>query len=201
LTSSKGLEYDYVVIPNCDEGYMPLLRGTGSPVFDKAGLVKEPEPSEAIENERRLFYVAITRAKKGVLISTSQAPTKGSQGKSAASRPSRFLLEIQRQPTVALLGPLQRLAAGDLGARSELEGQVATYGAIKPVVRNLCDAYLPGIGEAPLAARLASIAERQPEVRFTYPEWLREMPSKLTAEPDIRGQGLELSWWEREDDD
>jgi len=77
---TKGLEYDYVIIPNCEEGYMPLLRTTGGLVFDKAGFVKEPEPSEAIENERRLFYVAITRAMKGVLIGTSTAPTPGQPG-------------------------------------------------------------------------------------------------------------------------
>jgi UvrD-like helicase C-terminal domain len=188
-------------LPTCDEGYMPLLKGARNLVFDKAGFVKEPEPSEVLENERRLFYVAVTRAKKGILISTSKAPTKGSQGKSTASRPSRFLFEIQREPTAAVLGPLQRLAAGEAGARSEIQGQVAAFGGIKPVVRNLCEVYLPGIGEASLARQLASIAERQPEVLFTYPEWLAQPLSKITAKPDSSQQRSEPRWWEREEED
>jgi DNA helicase-2/ATP-dependent DNA helicase PcrA len=197
---TKGLEYDYVVIPNCDEGYMPCLFETGNLVFDKAGLVKEPEPSEIIENERRLFYVAITRARKGVLVGASTAPTKGSQGKSPSSRPSRFLAEIQREPTVAVMGPLQRLAAGDSTARSELRTQAARYGGVKAVMDNLLTQYFPALKEYALARELESIAARLPALPFTYPQLLDN--TSLAAAPltSFDRNAPKLRWWEREDD-
>lgn len=46
--SSKGLEYEYVIIPDVNEGKMPS---------------KTSRSREEIEEERRMFYVAITRAK------------------------------------------------------------------------------------------------------------------------------------------
>ena len=47
--ASKGLEFDVVFLPDCNEGNIPYKKST-SP--------------EAIEEERRLFYVAMTRAKE-----------------------------------------------------------------------------------------------------------------------------------------
>ena len=111
----KGREYDFIVIPQCEEGYLPCLRESGSLVFDKAGIVEEPEPSEAIENERRLFYVALTRARKAAFIGT--CGSRGSNG-SAPQLPSRFLDEMQLRPTVAVMGTLQRVASDVRGARS-----------------------------------------------------------------------------------
>lgn len=50
MHASKGLEFDHVRVPFANEGIMPAVR-------------KDDEESE-IEEERRLFYVAMTRAKK-----------------------------------------------------------------------------------------------------------------------------------------
>ena len=55
---------------------------------------------QRLESERRLFYVALTRARKGVLIGTSQ-------------NPSRFLEEIQLDDTDAVMDAVTHLAAGD----------------------------------------------------------------------------------------
>ena len=49
MHSSKGLEWDYVFIIDCIEGYCPYRKAA---------------KKEEIEEERRLFYVAVTRAKK-----------------------------------------------------------------------------------------------------------------------------------------
>jgi DNA helicase-2/ATP-dependent DNA helicase PcrA len=49
IHSSKGLEFDRVFVCGCEEGFLPL-----GAFFDE---------EDAIEEERRLFYVAITRAK------------------------------------------------------------------------------------------------------------------------------------------
>lgn len=167
---TKGLEYDYVLIPTCVEGYMPFLLGRGNPVYDKAGIVKEPAASEIIENERRLFYVAITRAKKGVLIGVSSPPTMGRQGKSTPTIPSRFIHEIQHAPTVAVMQPLQLLASGEPKARIDLRNGVAQYGGVKPIIQNLVTAYLPALNEHTAKKDLESIAAGHPPVRFGYPQ-------------------------------
>ena len=162
---TKGLEYDYVFIPDCLEGYMPCLRETGNLVFDKAALVEEPEPSEAIENERRLFYVALTRARKAVFIGTAAAHTNGAD---SSQLPSRFLDEIQLEPTVRVMGALQRLASGDRSARGELLSAVRHHGGIRKIARNLISEYLKDVGDRELIGDVSSITETSPDVRFAY---------------------------------
>jgi DNA helicase-2/ATP-dependent DNA helicase PcrA len=96
----KGREYPYVVLPSCVEGMMPFLAGSGNPVYDTLTQVEEPPNTSLIENERRLFYVAITRAKKAVYVGTVH--TSGNdyrQGKSGAPTASRFIEEMQLGPT------------------------------------------------------------------------------------------------------
>jgi DNA helicase-2/ATP-dependent DNA helicase PcrA len=79
---TKGLEFDYVVLPECNENAIPYLKGERVDIFDKLGHFLEDPLSSKLESERRLFYVAITRARKGVFIG-------------AGDHPSRFLSEIQ----------------------------------------------------------------------------------------------------------
>ncbi|MEK7146945.1 MAG: UvrD-helicase domain-containing protein [Patescibacteria group bacterium] len=64
---AKGLEFDTVFIAGCNEGILPHHRSYGS--------------QEDLEEERRLFYVAMTRARKNLFLSFSK-------------NPSRFLSEI-----------------------------------------------------------------------------------------------------------
>lgn len=197
---TKGLEYDHVIIPSCDEGYMPCLFGAGNLVFDKAGIVKEPEPSEVIENERRLFYVAVTRARKSVIIGTSMPPTKGSQGKSSPSRPSRFLYEIQCEPTVEVMNALQRLAAGETTARNELRAQVTKHSGVKAILLNLIREYLPDVGEQALAYEVQRITEGYPPQPFNYPQPY-DNASSLLVPPEPPGwDAPEPPWWESEYD-
>ena len=84
---TKGLEFDYVVLPETNDDVMPYLKGGGIDIFDKQGHFVEEPLSEKLESERRLFYVAITRARKGVFIGTS-------------TRPSRFLEELQLEKSI-----------------------------------------------------------------------------------------------------
>lgn len=77
MHSSKGLEFDYVFIVGVNEGILPYQ-------------VSDDSKSD-IEEERRLFYVAITRAKNNLLISS---PLK-MYGKKIG--PSIFLKEIQTE--------------------------------------------------------------------------------------------------------
>ena len=79
--SAKGLEYDYVYIVGMEEGLFPSSRSV--------------ESISDLEEERRLMYVAITRAKKAALLSFSEM--RRVWGKTENTKPSRFLSEIDAE--------------------------------------------------------------------------------------------------------
>ena len=79
--SAKGLEYDYVYIVGMEEGLFPSSRSVES-IAD-------------LEEERRLMYVAVTRAKKAALLSFSEM--RRVWGKTENTKPSRFLSEIDAE--------------------------------------------------------------------------------------------------------
>lgn len=81
IHAAKGLEFAYVFITGLEEGLFPHDRNRDENVSD-----------EEAEEERRLFYVALTRAKKKLFLSYAQTRTIfGSRG---SNIPSEFLLEI-----------------------------------------------------------------------------------------------------------
>ena len=79
--SAKGLEFDYIYVAGCEENLFPSMRAL--------------ETTEGIEEERRLFYVALTRAKCVATLSCAEMRFKW--GNMEFSRPSRFLTEIDEQ--------------------------------------------------------------------------------------------------------
>ena len=79
--SAKGLEYEYVYVVGCEENLFPSQRAL--------------ETVEGIEEERRLFYVALTRAKS--LATLSCVDMRFKWGNMEFSKPSRFLKEIDEQ--------------------------------------------------------------------------------------------------------
>ncbi len=80
----KGLEWDVVVIPDCVEGQFPVVIDQGRGAYDRRSGRRLP-PVDALEAERRLFYVALTRARSLVLVG---APDDGDR-----LRRSRFVDE------------------------------------------------------------------------------------------------------------
>jgi len=80
IHASKGLEFPVVFIAGTEEGLIPHGRAV-----DEGG-------DAAVEEERRLFYVAITRARDKLLISSCRSRRR--QNSSVESQPSRFLDEI-----------------------------------------------------------------------------------------------------------
>ena len=78
MHSAKGLEFPHVFLVGFEDGLFPGMRSIGD--------------AEEMEEERRLCYVAITRAKKTLTI--SHARQRMLYGRTAAALPSRFLKEI-----------------------------------------------------------------------------------------------------------
>lgn len=78
LHAAKGLEFDTVVLAGLEEGLFPNARS----IYDNATL----------EEERRLLYVGITRAREHLLI--TQASYRHMYGTLTPQQPSRFLREI-----------------------------------------------------------------------------------------------------------
>jgi len=129
---TKGLEFDYVVIPQCDENLMPYLKGEQMDVYDTHNYARETTMSSALENERRLFYVGITRARKGVMIGASTAP-------------SRFLEEISLSSTRSVMDMVQRIASGDKDAIWELKLALNPSTTNSILMNNLLKEYLPDL--------------------------------------------------------
>lgn len=81
MHSAKGLEFDSVYIVGAEEGIFPGLRSIGEP--------------EEMEEERRLCYVALTRARKNLtLICARQRMLFGN---TSSHNPSRFIEEIPEE--------------------------------------------------------------------------------------------------------
>ena len=78
MHSAKGLEFPNVFLVGFEDGLFPGMRAIGD--------------AEEMEEERRLCYVAITRAKQSLTI--SYARQRMLYGRTSASLPSRFLKEI-----------------------------------------------------------------------------------------------------------
>jgi DNA helicase-2/ATP-dependent DNA helicase PcrA len=163
----KGAEYDYVFLPRCEEGYMPCHYDTRCMVFDTANIVKEPEPSESIENERRLFYVALTRSIKAAFISTSRPPDKGVQDQSARL-PSRFLAELRLPETEHAMSAIQQVACSADNSKENLLRAAAHAGGIRVIRDNLL-AYLSDLGQHQLAAEVGQTLASCPDTPFVYP--------------------------------
>jgi DNA helicase-2/ATP-dependent DNA helicase PcrA len=83
LHAAKGLEFDTVFLPGWEEGLFPSQRS-----LDEGG-------DKALEEERRLAYVGITRARKRAII--SHAANRRIYGNWTSAIPSRFLDELPEE--------------------------------------------------------------------------------------------------------
>lgn len=111
LHAAKGLEWDTVFLAGCSDGFLPITMA---------------DTAEAIEEERRLMYVGMTRARRDLRLSWSGSRTAGAR---ATRRPSRFL-----DGTASILGEGARAPrpgkGGGKGSRKS--------GGLKPSVPARC---------------------------------------------------------------
>ena len=92
LHSAKGLEFPQVYLAGMEDGLFPSYMS-----------ITSDNPTEEIEEERRLCYVGITRAKKNLAITAARS--RMIRGETQYNRVSRFVKEIPRE---LLSGEIQR---------------------------------------------------------------------------------------------
>lgn len=100
LHSAKGLEWQAVFLVGVSEGLLPISMADGP---------------DAVEEERRLLYVGVTRAREHLAVSWAGARTPGAR---ATRRPSRFLDGLRPQLADAGVSPGRGSASDGSGRRS-----------------------------------------------------------------------------------
>jgi DNA helicase-2/ATP-dependent DNA helicase PcrA len=146
LHRAKGLEWDAVLLPQLEEGTLPI---------------RQAESVEEIAEERRLFYVGLTRARRHLALSWAERRV-GSGDREARRRPSRFLEALVDRParrvTVLPGGPMP-------AGRRNREGR-GDEGPLRTALREwrLVTARSDGVPAYVVAhdALLAEIADQRP---------------------------------------
>jgi ATP-dependent DNA helicase Rep len=100
LHAAKGLEWPHVVLAGVNEGLLPFVSG-GSEVDDMT--------AEHLEEERRLMYVGITRARSTLSVNTLKRRKRGRD--TVMGVPSRFIGEMKLDEVKAKEDPREKLKA------------------------------------------------------------------------------------------
>ncbi|MFN8123215.1 MAG: UvrD-helicase domain-containing protein [Thermoleophilia bacterium] len=115
--NAKGLEFDVVLMTGMEEGVFPHMRS---------------DTPESLEEERRLCYVGMTRARKRLIL--THAETRAMHGGRDYKLPSRFLSEIPRDAVARPAGaPVRRAYADSAPRTSSLAGR-STAPPAPPVI-------------------------------------------------------------------
>ncbi|GAA4696121.1 ATP-dependent helicase [Streptomyces youssoufiensis] len=111
---SKGLRWRLVVVAGVQEGLWPDLRRRGSLLeadrIGRDGIAEPMPPGALLAEERRLFYVATTRASERLVVTAVRAPADD------GDQPSRFLTELGVEPVDVLHRPRRPLSVSALVA-------------------------------------------------------------------------------------
>jgi ATP-dependent DNA helicase Rep len=112
LHASKGLEWPHVVLAGVNEGLLPFKAED------------EDMTPERLEEERRLMYVGITRARTTLAVSTLRRRKRGRE--TVAGVPSRFIAEMKLDEMVVREDPREKLKALRAAALQRLASQTET---------------------------------------------------------------------------
>jgi DNA helicase-2/ATP-dependent DNA helicase PcrA len=153
--AAKGLEFDHVFVLRLTKGGFPASARTNVLEFPEALMKEElPESDFHTQEERRLFYVALTRARERLTLTTVIH---------ARSRPSIFLDDILSAPHVARehveqSAPPARAPAGvsQTRERSSLFGEALRKSRVYSRIAEWAGAYRPPVFE-PLQLSLSAI--------------------------------------------
>ncbi|MFJ4899090.1 ATP-dependent helicase [Streptomyces sp. NPDC088727] len=180
---SKGLEWRMVVVAGVQEGLWPDLRRRGSLLeadrIGRDGLAEPLTPGALLAEERRLFYVAATRARERLVVTAVKAPADD------GDQPSRFLTELGVEPRDVTGRPRRPLAVAALVA--ELRATTVDPGASDALREEA----------AHRLARLAALTddEGQPLVPSAHPYrwWGLYEPTRSAVPLRDRDQPVALS--------
>ncbi|MFF8287969.1 ATP-dependent helicase [Streptomyces sp. NPDC016309] len=180
---SKGLEWGLVVVAGVQEGLWPDLRRRGSLLeadrIGRDGIAEPLSPGALLAEERRLFYVAATRARDRLVVTAVKAPADD------GDQPSRFLTELGVEPKDVTGRPRRPLAVAALVA--ELRATTVDPDAT-PALRDAAARRL---------ARLAALTddEGQPLVPAAHPYrwWGLYEPTHSTTPLRDRDRPVALS--------
>ncbi len=179
----KGLEFKYVFIPDCKERHLPAIGRNDNPTYHKDDPKRTPKPSEWLENERRLFYVAATRASSELFIGTPALlkESKKNPEKRQDERPksSRFLEEMELGPTQAVAAELARAARGDRNNKlTEVCRHFSDYHHILTPLKTLYLPKLPTWVHGPLQSVKTGVARV-----FGYKQKYDEPVARTKSQP------------------
>ena len=148
IHSAKGLEFKNVFVVGLEENLFPSSMCGDS--------------IRALEEERRLFYVAITRAEERCYLSYAKSRFK--YGKTEFCTPSRFLKDIDlcylSLPQGELLA--QRIDEGASRFRSSYESKVSFTSRLKPVSDRPKAQIIPPVQQTRTLKKVSSIASSRP---------------------------------------
>jgi ATP-dependent DNA helicase Rep len=131
IHGAKGLEWRHVFLVGLEEGLMPHARTLDDHAADAT---PNGDAVVSLEEERRLFYVAVTRARDRLYL--SRAKVRGQRGKLSPRTPSRFLLDIppelydEREEESAVAPELEKARAGAAGVLAAILGEGGGTGEV-----------------------------------------------------------------------
>ncbi|MPZ27773.1 MAG: AAA family ATPase [Micromonosporaceae bacterium] len=140
LHSAKGLEWDAVFLVGLAEGTLPTSYA---------------KTDDAVEEERRLLYVGVTRARQWLWLSYGQARAPGGR----ARRPSRFLPQLA--------------GGGAAGSAGEPKARAGRRRAGQPVPCRICGATLLAGADRKLGRCAGCPSDRDEELYERLREWRR----------------------------
>jgi DNA helicase-2/ATP-dependent DNA helicase PcrA len=111
LHSAKGLEFDAVFIVGLEEDLLPHRRALEEHIHDT--------DQAALEEERRLFYVGMTRARDRLFVTYARRRTV--QGREQMAAPSRFLDELPQEGVERVYDDASRFLGPAAGFAKEME--------------------------------------------------------------------------------
>jgi DNA helicase II / ATP-dependent DNA helicase PcrA len=168
LHGAKGLEFDMVFLPGWEEGLFPHQRA-----LDEGG-------EKGLEEERRLAYVGLTRARKQAIVSC--AANRRIYGNWSSSIPSRFLDELPADQ-------IEREGSGAM-ARNRMAQMPSVFagGGLMARRPRVIEAGAWEVQERPVRAEAIGIGQRVFHQKFGYGRVTAVEDDKLEIDFEKAGQ-------------